>query len=111
MVLDSLDGGTLGDIISGMVYLGSDVVVDAGKECVGGVDYDIFMRAEHLFRKNLDDNGVIQYSGLLHRWNLFWSGRLHRGFEDYDTWKETTSKDAVPNAADDIIPLLMIALP
>jgi len=120
-VLDSLENGTLKDTIGGVVYLSSDVVVslDEGVGVGGGeikrslssvVDNEIFIRAERICKERLKENGGIK-AGHIDGKSYGADEELYGGFEDYDTWKEVMGDDVVLQNTDDIIPLLMIALP
>ena len=121
-VLDSLEGGgSLKDVLGGVVYLSSDVVVSSEED--GGVgssvvvDNGVLVRAERICKERLTENGGIT-PGHIDGTSPHAGGdeELYGGFEDYDTWKEVMGDDAVlpqnnTNNDDIIVPLLMIALP
>lgn len=111
-VLDALDV-TLRDVISGVVYLASDVV----KNNDGDIYTDIWSLSNDICRRSITSNGSI-ISGHIDEKDD--NKELYGGFEDYETYKEVMASQNVnvdeidkskTSSCVDSIPLLMISIP
>lgn len=111
-VLDALEV-TLNDVISGVVYLASDVVINSDGEMLN----DVWSVSDEICRRSITSNGSI-LSGHIddHEGNE----ELYGGYEDYETYKEVMASQNInvdeidsPKASScaNSIPLLMIAVP
>ena len=103
-VLDAL-GGSLSDCLSGLVYIGSDVVVE---------DDSAFDEAERLCRRALETNGRVT-AGYVDDVAQTDTDKFG-GYEDEGTWKELCKVDTTEMTNDNDsnkanLPLLMVALP
>lgn len=108
-VLDAL-GVSLRSVISGIVYIGSDVVRNESNDIIG----EIWNVCSHICHQSIDSNGLI-IAGLIDE-NIH-EKELYGGYEDYETYKEVMAArnidvDHIQDTASSTdIPLLMVAVP
>jgi len=122
-VLDSLHSATLDTVIGGVVYIRSDIVLlpddddnddnnnNNNKECTSSVNHDVWMQAEQICHKLLNENGGIPAGYIDGTATATNNESLYDGFEDYDTWKECMGDDITKQDDKVVVPLLMIAVP
>jgi diphthine-ammonia ligase len=94
-VLDALDGGSLANMLSCLVYVSNKVY------CQG----DAWTMVESICRRGIATNGAV-LSGAVDSTAPLDS--LYGGYEDEDTWREMTKNEAVTHIC---VPLLFVLIP
>jgi hypothetical protein len=111
-VLDALEVA-LSDVISGVVYLASGVVINSDGEMLN----DIWSVSDEICRHSIISNGSILSGHIDDRER---DEELYGGYEDYETYKEVMASQNIDvdetdsskaSSCENSIPLLMIAVP
>ena len=84
-VLDALEG-SLNDVVAGVVYIGSDVVLERnGKDMFSSIQNEVWKESEHISRESISQNGGI-VAGLVD--GIKKNDELYGGYEDFETYKK-----------------------
>jgi diphthine-ammonia ligase len=113
-VLDALDG-SLKDVLGGVVYISSDVVIDK-KDGQLAVRDQVWENACRISRQKVKENGGVIAGKVDERKMYDNDEEEYGGYEDYETWKEVMGSEENQKDYDcidicDDVPLLMVALP
>jgi len=113
-VLDALEG-SLNDVVAGVVYIGSDVVLERnGKDMFSSIQNEVWKESEHISRESISQNGGI-VAGLVD--GIKKNDELYGGYEDFETYQEVMGsrkaedEEVEKDNTSSSIPLLMVALP
>ncbi len=114
-VLDALEG-SLDDVLAGVVYIGSDIILNRKDENVHSlfIQNKIWEVSERICRKSISQNGGI-IAGLVD--GIKKNKELYGGYEDFETYQEVMGSQNIQGQEDENndksskIPLLMVALP